>query len=1495
MRPRFSSDPQDPFSDFGTGENGFAFAPSANGSPDSLGGTGTPSTSAPPQPIAPILPDESFEAMAAVSGSGSGGPGSVVAVTSSSGFTINLIFDSAAMAAPASFRAGIQQAAAILSATITDKITVNINIDYSGTGGGAAAGPDSGQFVNYSTVRSDLIANAAPGDTSFNALPTGSTIQGQSQVAVWNAQLKLFGLISPNDTTTDDASATFATDINPGLLVGVALHELTHAMGRVPYGSQPDIFDFYRFTSAGTRLFTDNIPASSAYFSLNGGSTKIADFGVSSDPSDFLNSGVQGSNDPFNEFYSGSTLQNLTAIDKEMLDALGFNTLPAGIAVVANSAEAVQGGSAVTLLSAPPAISDPGTLASATIKIANSGGSAVAGDELFVNGIENGSLGSGVTASWNATTDTLTLSGSAAVSVYDTLLSEVTFQDTGNDASSGSHPVRTVTWIINDGTNSFNTTSSVAIDRAPAATNDTAVNAVGTTLSTTAGSGLLANDSDLDGDRLSVTGISHGGSGGTIGTALAGTYGHLTLNADGSYSYVADNSTAIGSAPTGVHLQDAFTYTASDGNGGTTNATLTITLDRLSVVTASNVTLSADHTAVAASSLFSVTDPDGDAITAYAFEDTGSGHFVLNGVVEPNNQEIDVTAAQLSQLTYQGSLGAIDTLQIRAEDSSSIWGQWTSFTVTTPLVIQTDVSTSLVEVAGIYFLEVGGTGPILKYGGAVVTANGLGAWTPIGAIQTASGFDVAFDLPGANQYTVWSTDSNGNFVSNLTNGVVSGTNPVLESLEITFHQDLNGDGTIGTLAVVIQTDVSTSLVEAGGNYYLEVGGTGPALAYGGAVVTTSGLGAWTPIGAIQTGSGYDVAFDLPGANQYTVWSTDSNGNFVSNLTNGVVSGTNAVLESLETTFHQDLNGDGTIGTLAVVIQTDVSTSLVEVAGNYFLEVGGTGPILKYGGAVVTTSGLGAWTPIGAIQTGSGFDVAFDLPGANQYTAWSTDSNGNFVSNLTNGVVSGTSGVLESLETTFHQDLNGDGTIGTLAIVIQTDVSTSLVEAGGNYFLEVGGTGPALAYGGAVVTTSGLGAWTPIGAIQTGSGFDVAFDLPGANQYTVWSTDSNGNFVSNLTNGVVSGTNAGLESLEATFHQDLNGDGTIGTLLQTDVSTSLVEAGGNYYLEVGGTGPILKYGGAVVTTSGLGAWTPIGAIQTGSGFDVAFDLPGANQYTVWSTDSNGNFVSNLTNGVGSGTNAVLESLESTFHQDLNGDGTIGISVAPSTTLQITSSFPIAVGAATIGAGATLELNTADSASITFSSSTGMLKLDSLTAFTGVIDNFTGNGSLSGSDQIDLKGINFNSVHDSYSNGVLTVTDGTNTATLDFNGTYVLANFKFASDGGGGTIVYDPPVSAQPQYPSVMDHTTTNNAAGFFAGAGQDSFVFAQAHGSTTGPTTDAGHNNPGASWDATTFSSDHHHDGTYRPAFMADSTHDAMPAHQLPDAQFHAHLGDFHIV
>ncbi len=49
----------------------------------------------------------------------------------------------------------------------------------------------------------------------------------------------------------------------------------------------------------------------------------------------------------------------------------------------------------------------------------------------------------------------------------------------------------------------------------------------------------------------------------------------------------------------------------------------------------------------------------------------------------------------------------------------------------------------------------------------------------------------------------------------------------------------------------------------------------------------------------------------PTSDQYSIWTLDSNGNYITN--DGVLSGTSLILETAETSFHQDLNGDGVIG------------------------------------------------------------------------------------------------------------------------------------------------------------------------------------------------------------------------------------------------------------------------------------------------------------------------------------------------------------------------------------------------------------------------------------------------------------------------------------------------------------------------------------------------------------------------------------------------------
>ncbi len=176
--------------------------------------------------------------------------------------------------------------------------------------------------------------------------------------------------------------------------------------------------------------------------------------------------------------------------------------------------------------------------------------------------------------------------------------------------------------------------------------------------------------------------------------------------------------------------------------------------------------------------------------------------------------------------------------------------------------------------------------------------------------------------------------------------------------------------------------------------------------------------------------------------QYTVWITDSSGNVTTDPI-GTVSGNSARWKRYETSFHQDLNGDGVIGIPAAastVIESFGSTSLVQVGNDYFLDSNstGTGPELKYGGAPLT-AGEYAWTPIGAEQTSTGYEIALKSAATGQYTVWITDSSGN-VDYDPSGSLSGSSAALESYETSFHQDLNSDGVIGipaTISTVIES--------------------------------------------------------------------------------------------------------------------------------------------------------------------------------------------------------------------------------------------------------------------------------------------------------------------------------------------------------------------------------------------------------------------------------------------------------------------------
>src|SRR5207237_273233 len=75
-------------------------------------------------------------------------------------------------------------------------------------------------------------------------------------------------------------------------------------------------------------------------------------------------------------------------------------------------------------------------------------------------------------------------------------------------------------------------------------------------------------------------GTEGSGTAGTLGSALTGAHGTLTLNSDGSYSYAVNNSdAAVQALNTGGTITDSFNYTVKDPGNLTDTAVLTVTIN----------------------------------------------------------------------------------------------------------------------------------------------------------------------------------------------------------------------------------------------------------------------------------------------------------------------------------------------------------------------------------------------------------------------------------------------------------------------------------------------------------------------------------------------------------------------------------------------------------------------------------------------------------------------------------------------------------------------------------------------------------------------------------------------------------------------------------------------------------------------------------------------------------------------------------------------------
>ena len=176
---------------------------------------------------------------------------------------------------------------------------------------------------------------------------------------------------------------------------------------------------------------------------------------------------------------------------------------------------------------------------------------------------------------------------------------------------------------------------------------------------------------------------------------------------------------------------DQFTVQIFDGYEWSNLASFNVETPRTyraPVVTNTGTRIAHIGESYAAGGLFSYSDPDGDSAVTYRFWDStlGGGTFYLNGIAQDIRTNIDVSAADLSKLTFRigtstSDVRVTDSLSMQAFDGHD-WSAWSTFSLTTYLPLPSGVvkgtysndtiSAGYAETPSVYY---GGPGNDLMY------------------------------------------------------------------------------------------------------------------------------------------------------------------------------------------------------------------------------------------------------------------------------------------------------------------------------------------------------------------------------------------------------------------------------------------------------------------------------------------------------------------------------------------------------------------------------------------------------------------------------------------------------------------------------------------------------------------------------------------------------------------------------------------------------------
>ena len=607
----------------------------------------------------------------------------------------------------------------------------------------------------------------------------------------------------------------------------------------------------------------------------------------------------------------------------------------------------------------------------------------------------------------------------------------------------------------------------------PTAVTDSAIAVeAGGTANATPGSNasgnVLTNDTDPDtaanGETKTVQGVEAGNhTGDTVTTGVAsgivGDHGTLTLNSNGSFTYVVNNADAAVDAlnTTGPTLTDTFTYTMHDAAGATSTSTVVITIDGADDAP---IAVNQGSSASPAYTLFDgianavptlglkvgASDVDDTVASLHAVQNSGPAH----GTVTVN------TDGSFSYTPTAGFFGN-DSFTYHLTDSGNLSSNVaTAFVSVVPHIAYIDNTASSSGEDGSLahpfasIADFNAQNTAANHFDIIYVEKGTGTYTTTagitlltGQILDGQGVDPTYTRGDTGQTVVLHDFDNSN-ASIATISVTGGTNAVTLSSGNTI-QGINITGT-GSVNGIVDNGTTVGTLTIAGVTVNTAGGAGISLTHGGTVTATSTTATAIDTNVIvnhitsSTGTALNITNTNIGAGNVTFHDISANG-----AANGIV-----------------LNATGTSGHLTVTGSGSTAAG-GDNSGGTIQHTGGDGIFLN------STSGVSLTNIHIGNTSGDGIDgtsvIGFTLAnstvdGANGGSA--TNQGSIYFTGLT-----GTAGITGSTVKGGHQDnISINDTSGTLALTVSgntirdTDTGTN---GNDNLFIEAAGNSNVTAH------------------------------------------------------------------------------------------------------------------------------------------------------------------------------------------------------------------------------------------------------------------------------------------------------------------------------------------------------------------------------------------------------------------------------------------------